>query len=60
MTLCSRAMYNEKLGSAEQFIADTFGYDKVLFMNTGKSFSIFNFFLIILKLFHSKKIYSLY
>jgi len=42
-------MYNEKLGSAEQFIADTFGYDKVLFMNTGISFSIFNFLLIISK-----------
>lgn len=35
LTLTSRAFYNDKLGVAEQYICETFGYDKVLFMNSG-------------------------
>jgi ornithine--oxo-acid transaminase len=36
LTLCSRAMYNEKLGNTESLLSNLFGYHKVLFMNTGK------------------------
>jgi ornithine--oxo-acid transaminase len=35
LTLVSRAFYNDKLGIAEKFICELFGYDKVLFMNSG-------------------------
>lgn len=35
LTLTSRAFYNDKLGIAEKFICETFGYEKVLFMNSG-------------------------
>ncbi len=35
MTLTSRAFYNNLLGKAEKYMADLFGYDKVLMMNTG-------------------------
>lgn len=35
LTLVSRAFYNDKLGIAEKFICEMFGYDKVLFMNSG-------------------------
>ncbi len=35
LTLTSRAFYNDVLGSYEKFIANFFGYDKVLPMNTG-------------------------
>jgi ornithine--oxo-acid transaminase len=35
LTLTSRAFYNDKLGVAEKFICDTFGYNKALFMNSG-------------------------
>jgi ornithine--oxo-acid transaminase len=35
LTLTSRAFYNDKLGLAEKFICETFGYDKALFMNSG-------------------------
>jgi ornithine--oxo-acid transaminase len=35
LTLTSRAFYNDKLGVAEKFVCDTFGYDKALFMNSG-------------------------
>lgn len=35
LTLTSRAFYNDKLGLAEKFLAKTFGYDKVLMMNSG-------------------------
>lgn len=35
LTLTSRAFYNDKLGVAEKFICKMFGYDKVLFMNSG-------------------------
>ena len=35
LTLCSRAFYNDKLGVAEKFICELFGYDKSLFMNSG-------------------------
>ncbi len=35
LTLTSRAFYNDKLGPAEQFVTEYFGYDKALFMNTG-------------------------
>jgi len=35
LTLVSRAFYNDKLGVAEKFICEMFGYDKVLFMNSG-------------------------
>jgi ornithine--oxo-acid transaminase len=35
LTLTSRAFYNDKLGVAEKYICETFGYDKALFMNSG-------------------------
>jgi len=35
LTLTSRAFYNDQLGRYEEFIANYFGYDKVLPMNTG-------------------------
>ncbi len=35
LTLTSRAFYNNLLGSAEKMLSETFGYDKVLFMNSG-------------------------
>ncbi|QOI96579.1 MAG: ornithine--oxo-acid transaminase [Flammeovirgaceae bacterium] len=35
LTLVSRAFYNDKLGLAEKFVCETFGYDKALFMNSG-------------------------
>ncbi|MEY3411326.1 MAG: aminotransferase [Bacteroidota bacterium] len=35
LTLTSRAFYNNKLGPAEKYICETFGYDKVLMMNSG-------------------------
>ncbi len=35
LTLTSRAFYNDQLGRYEKFLADYFGYDKVLPMNTG-------------------------
>ncbi len=35
LTLTSRAFYNSKLGEYEKYIAEFFGYDKVLPMNTG-------------------------
>ncbi|AWM14502.1 ornithine--oxo-acid transaminase [Flavobacterium sp. NRK F10] len=35
LTLTSRAFYNDKLGVYEKFVADYFGFDKVLPMNTG-------------------------
>lgn len=35
LTLTSRAFYNDKLGLAEKFVCETFGYDKALFMNSG-------------------------
>ena len=35
LTLTSRAFYNDKLGVAEKFICETFGYQKSLFMNSG-------------------------
>lgn len=35
LTLTSRAFYNDQLGPAEKFIAEYFGYDKVLMMNSG-------------------------
>lgn len=35
LTLTSRAFYNSELGSFEEDVARTFGYDKVLPMNTG-------------------------
>lgn len=35
LTLTSRAFYNNRLGDAEKFIAETFGFDKVLMMNSG-------------------------
>jgi ornithine--oxo-acid transaminase len=35
LTLTSRAFHNDKLGLAEKYICDTFGYDKALFMNSG-------------------------
>ncbi|MFM7328551.1 MAG: ornithine--oxo-acid transaminase [Bacteroidota bacterium] len=35
LTLCSRAFYNDKLGIAEKFVCELFGYDKSLFMNSG-------------------------
>ena len=33
LTLTSRAFYNDKLGLAEKFICETFGYQKALFKN---------------------------
>ncbi len=35
LTLTSRAFYNDRLGPYEKYLSDTFGYDKVLPMNTG-------------------------
>src|SRR5690606_33260104 len=35
LTLTSRAFYNDVLGRFEQYAAETFGYDKLLPMNTG-------------------------
>ncbi len=35
LTLTSRAFYNSKLGQCEEYIANYFGYDRVLMMNTG-------------------------
>jgi ornithine--oxo-acid transaminase len=35
LTLTSRAFYNSKLGECEKFLCETFGYDKVLMMNSG-------------------------
>jgi len=35
LTLTARAFYNDKLGVAEKYIAEYFGYDKVLMMNSG-------------------------
>lgn len=35
LTLTSRAFYNDKLGLAERYVCETFGYDKALFMNSG-------------------------
>jgi len=35
LTLTSRAFHNDKLGLAEQFLAQTFGFDKTLMMNSG-------------------------
>jgi len=35
LTLTSRAFYNNKLGEYEEFMCQTFGFDKLLPMNTG-------------------------
>lgn len=35
LTLTSRAFYNDKLGIAEKYVCETFGYEKALFMNSG-------------------------
>lgn len=35
LTLTSRAFYNDKLGIAEKFVCEVFGYQKALFMNSG-------------------------
>jgi len=35
VTLTSRAFYNKNLGECEKYLAETFGYDKVLLMNSG-------------------------
>jgi ornithine--oxo-acid transaminase len=35
LTLTSRAFYNDKLGVAEKFVCEMFGYQKALFMNSG-------------------------
>lgn len=35
LTLTSRAFYNDKLGLAEKYICEMFGYQKSLFMNSG-------------------------
>ena len=35
LTLTSRAFYNDKLGIAEKYVCEFFGYDKSLFMNSG-------------------------
>lgn len=35
LTLTSRAFYNDQLGEYEKYLANLFGYDKVLPMNTG-------------------------
>src|SRR5690554_4538946 len=35
LALTSRAFYNDKLGTYEKYITETFGYDKVLPMNSG-------------------------
>ncbi|MFC6996974.1 ornithine--oxo-acid transaminase [Rufibacter roseus] len=35
LTLTSRAFYNDKLGPAEKYLSELFGYDKALLMNSG-------------------------
>ncbi|HPH45873.1 MAG TPA: ornithine--oxo-acid transaminase, partial [Chryseolinea sp.] len=35
LTLTSRAFYNDKLGLAEKYVCELFGYEKALFMNSG-------------------------
>ena len=35
LTLTSRAFYNSKLGAYEQYMSETFGFDKILPMNSG-------------------------
>ena len=35
LTLTSRAFYNDKLGVAEKFVCEMYGYQKALFMNSG-------------------------
>jgi ornithine--oxo-acid transaminase len=35
LTLTSRAFYNDKLGVAEKYVCELFGYQKALFMNSG-------------------------
>lgn len=35
LTLTSRAFYNDKLGLAEKYVCELFGYQKALFMNSG-------------------------
>ncbi len=35
LTLTSRAFYNDKLGLAEKYVCEIFGYQKALFMNSG-------------------------
>src|SRR5688572_3110990 len=35
LTLTSRAFYHDKLGIAEKYVCETFGYQKALFMNSG-------------------------
>lgn len=35
VTLTSRAFYNSNLGECEKFLSETFGYHKVLLMNSG-------------------------
>jgi ornithine--oxo-acid transaminase len=35
LTLTSRAFYSDKLGLAEKYLCEYFGYDKALLMNTG-------------------------
>jgi ornithine--oxo-acid transaminase len=35
LTLTSRAFYNDKLGMAEKYVCELFGYQKALFMNSG-------------------------
>ncbi len=35
LTLTSRAFHSDKLGIAEKYVCEFFGYDKALFMNTG-------------------------
>jgi ornithine--oxo-acid transaminase len=35
LNLTSRAFYNDKLGIAEKYICELFGYDKSLYMNSG-------------------------
>lgn len=42
LTLTSRAFYNVCLGEFEEMAAKMFGYDKVLPMNSGTSFVLFN------------------
>lgn len=35
LTLTSRAFYNDQLGACEKYLAEYFGYDKALIMNSG-------------------------
>lgn len=35
LTLTSRAFFNDKLGIAEKYVCELFGYEKALFMNSG-------------------------